>query len=116
MLSNTIVKLLAVFLFATPAVLIGGELYSILQPGVTLWDGFLKIYSVLYIIPGAYCSGLQSRGAVLRDGLCYWPHASVGWVLPCLYCQSWQEAGRHFAEASFCSTTWKTSCAAHAAS
>ena len=52
MLSNTLVKLLAVFLFATPAVLVGGELYSLLQPDTSLWDGFLKIYSVLYIIPG----------------------------------------------------------------
>ena len=52
MLSNTLVKLLAVFGFATPAVLVGGELYSILQPDTSLWDGFLKIYSVLYIIPG----------------------------------------------------------------
>lgn len=52
MLSNTLVKLMAVFLFATPAVLIGGELYSILQPDTSLWQGFLKIYSVLYIIPG----------------------------------------------------------------
>ncbi|KAK9797001.1 hypothetical protein WJX73_002827 [Symbiochloris irregularis] len=52
MLSNTIVKLLAVFLFATPAVLIGGQLYSLLQPNTSLYEGFLKIYSVLYIIPG----------------------------------------------------------------
>lgn len=51
MLSNTIVKLSAVFLFATPAVLIGGEVYSILT-GSTPLEGFLKIYSVLYIIPG----------------------------------------------------------------
>ena len=55
MLSNTIVKLSAVFLFATPAVLIGGEVYSILT-GSTPLEGFLKIYSVLYIIPGeAFC-------------------------------------------------------------
>ena len=53
MLGNTLVKLLAVFMFATPAVLVGGELYSVLQPDTSLWDGFLKIYSVLYIIPGA---------------------------------------------------------------
>lgn len=52
MLSNTIVKLLAVFVFATPAVLIGGQVYSLLQPNTSLWQGFLKIYSVLYIIPG----------------------------------------------------------------
>ena len=51
MLSNTIVKLSAVFLFATPAVIIGGELYSILT-GSSPAEGFLKIYSVLYIIPG----------------------------------------------------------------
>jgi len=51
MLSNTIVKLSAVFLFATPAVLIGGELYALLTGG-TPAEGFLKIYSVLYIIPG----------------------------------------------------------------
>lgn len=51
MLSNTIVKLLAVFLFATPAVVIGGEIYSLLT-GSTALEGFLKIYSVLYIIPG----------------------------------------------------------------
>ena len=51
MLSNTIVKLSAVFLFATPAVLIGGEVYSILT-GSSPLEGFLKIYSVLYIIPG----------------------------------------------------------------
>ena len=51
MLSNTIVKLSAVFLFATPAVLIGGEVYSVLT-GSTPLEGFLKIYSVLYIIPG----------------------------------------------------------------
>ena len=51
MLSNTIVKLSAVFLFATPAVLIGGEIYSVLT-GSTPLEGFLKIYSVLYIIPG----------------------------------------------------------------
>ena len=54
MLSNTIVKLLAVFGFATPAVLVGGELYSLLQPNTTLTEGFLKIYSVLYIIPGRW--------------------------------------------------------------
>lgn len=52
MLSNTVVKLCAVFLFATPAVLVGGEVYSILT-GSTPLEGFLKIYSVLYIIPGA---------------------------------------------------------------
>lgn len=54
MLSNTIVKLSAVFLFATPAVLIGGEVYSILT-GSSPLEGFLKIYSVLYIIPGEEC-------------------------------------------------------------
>ena len=51
MLSNTIVKLGAVFVFATPAVVIGGELYSMLT-GTSPAEGFLKIYSVLYIIPG----------------------------------------------------------------
>ena len=51
MLSNTLVKLTAVFLFATPAVLIGGQLYSILT-GTSPLEGFLKIYSVLYLIPG----------------------------------------------------------------
>lgn len=54
MLSNTIVKLSAVFLFATPAVLIGGEVYALLT-GSTPLEGFLKIYSVLYIIPGKHC-------------------------------------------------------------
>lgn len=72
MLSNTLVKLLSVFLFATPAVLVGGELYSLLQPDTSLWDGFLKIYSVLYIIPGglARCAARRSVLCWLRPELC----------------------------------------------
>ena len=51
MLSNTVTKLFGVFLFALPAVVIGGEVYSIVT-GDPLAEGFLKIYSTLYIIPG----------------------------------------------------------------
>lgn len=51
MLSNTIVKIFMVFLFAMPAVIVGGELYSVIT-GEPQWEGLLKVYSVLYIIPG----------------------------------------------------------------
>ena len=52
MLSNTFVKLGGVFAVAMPAVFVGGAIYSKLTGG-ELTDGFLKIYEVLYIIPGA---------------------------------------------------------------
>ena len=52
MLSNTLVKLGGVFVVALPAVFLGGAVYSKLTGG-ELKDGFLKIYEVLYIIPGA---------------------------------------------------------------
>ena len=51
MLSNTVTKLGGVFLFALPAVIVGGQLYSLVSGG-TLAEGFLKIYETLYIIPG----------------------------------------------------------------
>lgn len=57
MLSNTVTKLGGVFLFALPAVIVGGQLYSLVSGG-TLAEGFLKIYETLYIIPGAQTSSL----------------------------------------------------------
>ena len=51
MLSNIAVKLAAVFIFALPAVIVGGEIYSLLT-GSSVWEGFIKIYSTLYLIPG----------------------------------------------------------------
>ena len=68
MLSNTLVKLTAVFLLATPAVLVGGQLYSILT-GTPPLEGFLKIYSVLYLIPGELLTWLPKNLPVLVDVL-----------------------------------------------
>ena len=42
MLSNTIVKIFMVFLFAMPAVIVGGELYSVIT-GEPQWEGLLKV-------------------------------------------------------------------------
>ena len=51
MLSNTAVKIGALLLFALPAVLVGGEVYSSIT-GQPATNGFIKIYSVLLMIPG----------------------------------------------------------------
>ena len=64
MLGNTVVKLAAVFASALPIVLIGGEVYAWIT-GDPLFEGFLKIFSVLYIIPGAALLHGLGRGALL---------------------------------------------------
>lgn len=51
MLSNTAVKIGALLLFALPAVLVFGEIYSGIT-GQPATNGFIKIYSVLLMIPG----------------------------------------------------------------
>ena len=51
MLSNTAVKIGALLLFALPAVLVFGEVYSSIT-GQPATNGFIKIYSVLLMIPG----------------------------------------------------------------
>ncbi|DBB14997.1 hypothetical protein WJX82_007629 [Trebouxia sp. C0006] len=51
MLSNTAVKIGALLLFALPAVLVFGEIYSSIT-GQPATNGFVKIYSVLLMIPG----------------------------------------------------------------
>ncbi len=51
MLSNTAVKIGALLLFALPAVLVFGEIYSGIT-GQPATNGFVKIYSVLLMIPG----------------------------------------------------------------
>ena len=55
MLSNTAVKIGALLLFALPAVLVFGEIYSGIT-GQPATNGFVKIYSVLLMIPGASIS------------------------------------------------------------
>ncbi|KAK9814063.1 hypothetical protein WJX72_000188 [[Myrmecia] bisecta] len=64
MLSNTAVKLVSVFAFAAPLVLVGGELYS-WATGKPLSEGFLKIYSVLYIVPGVNVLAESTLGSAL---------------------------------------------------
>lgn len=51
MLSNTAVKISALTAVTLPAVLIGGEIYSAIT-GQPASLGFIKIYSVLLMIPG----------------------------------------------------------------
>lgn len=51
MLSNTVVKISSLVIVALPAVLIGGEIYSSIT-GQPATNGFVKIYSVLLMIPG----------------------------------------------------------------
>lgn len=51
MLSNTVVKISSLVIVALPAVLIGGEIYSAIT-GQPATNGFIKIYSVLLMIPG----------------------------------------------------------------
>ena len=51
MLSNTAVKIFSLMAIALPAVLVGGELYSQIT-GQPATNGFIKIYSVLLMIPG----------------------------------------------------------------
>lgn len=51
MLSNTAIKIGALLLFALPAVLVFGEIYSSIT-GQPATNGFIKIYSVLLMIPG----------------------------------------------------------------
>lgn len=51
MLSNTAVKISSLMAIALPAVLIGGEVYSQIT-GQPATNGFIKIYSVLLMIPG----------------------------------------------------------------
>lgn len=53
MLSNTAVKITALTAVTLPAVLVGGEIYSIIT-GQPASLGFIKIYSVLLMIPGMY--------------------------------------------------------------
>ena len=47
MLSNTVTKLGGVFLFALPAVVVGGQIYSLVA-GAPLTEGLLKIYVRLH--------------------------------------------------------------------
>lgn len=51
MLSNTAVKIFSLIIVALPAVLVGGEIYSGIT-GQPATNGFIKIYSVLLMIPG----------------------------------------------------------------
>ncbi|KAL3158654.1 hypothetical protein ABBQ32_011397 [Trebouxia sp. C0010 RCD-2024] len=51
MLSNTAVKISSLIIVALPAVLVGGEIYSGIT-GQPATNGFIKIYSVLLMIPG----------------------------------------------------------------
>lgn len=51
MLSSTVVKVSSLVILALPAVLIGGEIYSAIT-GQPATNGFIKIYSVLLMIPG----------------------------------------------------------------
>ena len=53
MLSNTAVKVGSLLLFALPAVLVFGEVYSNIT-GQPATNGFIKIYSVLLMIPGIH--------------------------------------------------------------
>ena len=53
MLSNTAVKISALTAITLPAVLIGGEIYSAIT-GQPASLGFIKIYSVLLMIPGMH--------------------------------------------------------------
>ena len=55
MLSNTAVKVGSLFLFALPAVIVFGELYSRIT-GQPATSGFIKIYSVLLMIPGQHAA------------------------------------------------------------
>lgn len=53
MLSNTAVKITSLLFVALPAVLVGGEAYSYIT-GQPASNGFIKIYSVLLMIPGMH--------------------------------------------------------------
>ena len=81
MLSNTVVKISSLVIVALPAVLIGGEIYSAIT-GQPATNGFIKIYSVLLMIPGIPLSHRAERRLFLHKHAV--AHSGV------MVCVSWQ--------------------------
>lgn len=94
MLSNTAVKISALTAITLPAVLIGGEIYSAIT-GQPASLGFIKIYSVLLMIPGmhpiAFVPFSLSEHSLLVNMACLSLYSSIAlhhsiFYLHCILC------------------------------